>query len=74
MVNTRAPLSVPVGGAALGRLFNVLGEPIDNLGSVDTRTTSPSHRSTPAFIPLDTKLYIFKTKIEVVDLLAPYRL
>ena len=59
VVNTRAPLSVPVSGATLGRIFNVLGEPIDILGPVDTRTTSPIHRFTPAFIPLDTKLSIF---------------
>jgi F-type H+-transporting ATPase subunit beta len=51
----------------------VLGEPIDYLGPVDTRTTSPIHRSTPAFIQLDTKLSIFKTGIKIVDLLAPYR-
>ena len=71
VVNTRAPLSVPVGGATLGRIFNVLGEPIDNLGPVDTRTTSPIHRYAPAFIWLDTKLSIFETIIKVVDLLAP---
>ncbi|CAN0934668.1 ATP synthase subunit beta, chloroplastic [Linum grandiflorum] len=71
--DTGAPLSVPVGGATLGRIFNVLGEPIDDLGPVDTRTTSPIHRSAPAFIQLDTKLSIFETGIKVVDLLAPYR-
>ncbi|KAM3744749.1 hypothetical protein ACB098_06G075500 [Castanea mollissima] len=48
-------------------------EPVDNLGPVDTRTTSPIHRSAPAFIQLDTKLSIFETGIKVVDLLAPYR-
>ncbi|XP_057759352.1 ATP synthase subunit beta, chloroplastic [Arachis stenosperma] len=73
VIDTGAPLSVPVGGATLGRIFNVLGEPIDNLGPVDTRTTSPIHRSAPAFIQLDTKLSIFETGIKVVDLLAPYR-
>ncbi|KAH0447462.1 hypothetical protein IEQ34_023685 [Dendrobium chrysotoxum] len=50
VIDTGAPLSVPVGGATLGRIFNVLGEPVDNLGPVDTRTTSPIHRSAPAFI------------------------
>ncbi|XP_059650826.1 ATP synthase subunit beta, chloroplastic-like [Cornus florida] len=73
VVDTGAPLSVPVGGATLGRIFNVLGEPVDNLGPVDTRITSPIHRSAPAFIQLDTKLSIFETGIKVVDLLAPYR-
>ncbi|KAL3627913.1 hypothetical protein CASFOL_028328 [Castilleja foliolosa] len=73
VIDTGAPLSVPVGGATLGRIFNVLGEPVDNLGPVDTRTTFPIHRSAPAFIQLDTKLSIFETGIKVVDLLAPYR-
>ncbi|KAH0466355.1 hypothetical protein IEQ34_006458 [Dendrobium chrysotoxum] len=73
VIDTGAPLSVPVGGATLGRIFNVLGEPVDNLGPVDTRTTSPIHRSAPAFIQLDTKFSIFETGIKVVDLLAPYR-
>jgi F-type H+/Na+-transporting ATPase subunit beta len=73
VIDTGAPLSVPVGGATLGRIFNVLGEPIDDLGPVDTRTTSPIHRSAPTFIQLDTKLSIFETGIKVVDLLAPYR-
>ena len=73
VIDTGAALSVPVGGATLGRIFNVLGEPVDNLGPVDTRTTSPIHRSAPAFIQLDTKLSIFETGIKVVDLLAPYR-
>ncbi|PHT94647.1 ATP synthase subunit beta, chloroplastic [Capsicum annuum] len=73
VIDTGAPISVPVGGATLGRIFNVLGEPVDNLGPVDTSTTSPIHRSAPAFIQLDTKLSIFETGIKVVDLLAPYR-
>ncbi|XP_050203588.1 ATP synthase subunit beta, chloroplastic-like [Mercurialis annua] len=73
VIDTGAPLSVPVGGATLGRIFNVLGEPVDNLGPVDTCATSPIHRSAPAFIQLDTKLSIFETGIKVVDLLAPYR-
>nr|YP_009538567.1 ATP synthase CF1 beta subunit [Xylocarpus granatum]AYU74560.1 ATP synthase CF1 beta subunit [Xylocarpus granatum] len=73
VIDTGAPLSVPVGGATLGRIFNVLGEPVDNLGPVDTLTTSPIHKPAPAFIQLDTKLSIFETGIKVVDLLAPYR-
>ncbi|KAL8229873.1 hypothetical protein R6Q57_014773 [Mikania cordata] len=72
VIDTGAPRSVPVGGATLGRIFNVLGEPIDNLGPVDNSTTFPIHRSAPAFIQLDTKLSIFETGIKVVDLLAPY--
>ncbi|KAF8762066.1 hypothetical protein HU200_009827 [Digitaria exilis] len=66
-------INVTFGGATLGRIFNVLGEPIDNLGPVDTTATFPIHRSAPAFIELDTKLSIFETGIKVVDLLSPYR-
>ncbi|OQU86829.1 hypothetical protein SORBI_3003G159101 [Sorghum bicolor] len=66
-------INMTFGGATLGRIFNVLGEPIDNLGPVDTSATFPIHRSAPAFIELDTKLSIFETGIKVVDLLAPYR-
>ncbi|KAJ1268067.1 hypothetical protein BS78_07G107800 [Paspalum vaginatum] len=73
VIDMGAPLSVPVGGATLGRIFNILGEPIDNLGLVDTSATFPIHRSAPAFIELDTKLSIFETGIKVVDHLAPYR-
>jgi F-type H+-transporting ATPase subunit beta len=71
--DTGKSLSVPVGQVTLGRIFNVLGEPIDNLGSVSTSENLPIHRSAPAFVELDTKLAIFETGIKVVDLLAPYR-
>jgi F-type H+-transporting ATPase subunit beta len=71
--NTGAPLTVPVGNMTLGRIFNVLGEPVDNIGSVEAIDSLPIHRSAPAFVELDTKLSIFETGIKVVDLLAPYR-
>jgi len=73
VINTGTPLSVPVGRATLGQTFNVLGEPIHNLGPVETRTTSLIHRFAPTFIQLDTKLSIFEIGIKVVELLAPYR-
>ena len=76
VVDTGNPLTVPVGEKTLGRIFNVLGEPVDNLGSVGDKGDSqgfPIHRSAPAFVDLDTKLSIFETGIKVVDLLAPYR-
>jgi F-type H+-transporting ATPase subunit beta len=73
VVDTGDALSVPVGGDTLGRIFNVLGEPVDNLGPVNTKDTLTIHRSAPAFVDLDTKLSIFETGIKVVDLLAPYR-
>ena len=76
VVDTGNPLTVPVGDTTLGRIFNVLGEPVDNLGPVGDKGDSPGfpiHRSAPAFVDLDTKLSIFETGIKVVDLLAPYR-
>ncbi len=72
-IDTGAPLSVPVGASTLGRIFNVLGEPVDNMGPVNVQKTLPIHRTAPAFVNLDTKLSIFETGIKVVDLLAPYR-
>jgi F-type H+-transporting ATPase subunit beta len=78
VIDTGAPLSVPVGEVTLGRIFNVLGEPVDELGPVSPNPskalkTLPIHRLAPAFVDLDTKLSIFETGIKVVDLLAPYR-
>ena len=73
IVDSGNPLSVPVGKTTLGRIFNVLGEPVDGLEAVDTKDSLPIHRKAPAFVDLDTKLAIFETGIKVVDLLAPYR-
>jgi len=73
VIDTGAALNVPVGATTLGRIFNVLGEPVDQMGSVDYSKTLPIHRSAPSFIDLDTKLSISETGIKVVDLLAPYR-
>jgi F-type H+-transporting ATPase subunit beta len=73
VINTSNPLTIPVGKITLGRIFNVLGEPVDNLGSIVSASALPIHRSAPAFVELDTKLSIFETGIKVVDLLAPYR-
>merc|ERR1712227_1077162 len=67
-------ISVPVGQQVLGRIFNVLGEPIDQLGDVPEPTlTSPIHRAAPSFYDLETKPSVFETGIKVVDLLAPYK-
>jgi len=68
-----APISVPVGTPTLGRIFNVIGEPVDNQGDVSYDETLPIHRDAPAFTELETKPSIFETGIKVVDLLAPYR-
>jgi len=68
-----APISVPVGTPTLGRIFNVIGEPVDEQGDVSYDETLPIHREAPAFTELETKPSIFETGIKVVDLLAPYR-
>nr|QUO99052.1 CF1 beta subunit of ATP synthase [Oedogonium sp. 260-2_chl] len=73
VVDTGNPLLVPVGKDTLGRIFNVLGEPVDNMGPVNTEEKLPIHRPAPAFTDLDTRLSIFESGIKVVDLLAPYR-
>ena len=72
-LDTGAPISVPVGEATLGRIFNVLGEPVDERGPVTSTLTSPIHREAPKLIELETKPKVFETGIKVIDLLAPYR-
>jgi len=67
------PISVPVGEPTLGRIFNVLGVPVDECGDVAMDKTLPIHRNSPSFVDLETKPQIFETGIKVVDLLAPYR-
>jgi F-type H+-transporting ATPase subunit beta len=73
VVDTGAPITVPVGTATLGRIFNVLGVPVDEMGSCDASSGLPIHRPSPSFTDLETKPSIFETGIKVVDLLAPYR-
>jgi len=67
------PILVPVGTPTLGRIFNVIGEPVDEQGDVSIDETLPIHRDAPAFTELEVKPSIFETGIKVVDLLAPYR-
>lgn len=73
VTDTGAPINVPVGKATLGRIFNVLGEPVDNKGPVNAEASLPIHRSAPKFTDLETKPSVFETGIKVVDLLTPYR-
>jgi len=73
VVDTGAPITVPVGTKTLGRIFNVLGVPVDEMGSCDAPSGLPIHRPSPAFTDLETKPSIFETGIKVVDILAPYR-
>jgi len=72
-IDLGTPISVPVGTSTLGRIFNVIGEPVDEQGDVVVNETLPIHRDAPAFTELETKPSIFETGIKVVDLLAPYR-
>ena len=73
VTDTGNSIQVPVGKQTLGRIFNVLGEVIDECGDVNNTETYSIHRSAPDFVDLDTKPSIFETGIKVVDLLAPYR-
>nr|ULD16098.1 ATP synthase CF1 subunit beta [Cylindrotheca closterium] len=72
-IDLGSPINVPVGISTLGRIFNVIGEPVDEQGDVNYDETLPIHREAPAFTELETKPSIFETGIKVVDLLAPYR-
>ena len=72
-VDTGDAIRVPVGTATLGRIFNVLGEPVDNKGPVDTTDSLPIHRAAPKLTELETKSSVFETGIKVIDLLTPYR-
>jgi F-type H+-transporting ATPase subunit beta len=72
--DTGAPIAVPVGASTLGRIFNILGVPVDEGADLPADVErSPIHREAPAFVDLDTAPAIFETGIKVVDLLAPYR-
>ena len=73
VLDTGAPITVPVGTSTLGRIFNVLGVPVDEMGACEASEGLPIHRPSPAFTELETKPSIFETGIKVVDLLAPYR-
>ena len=72
VTNTGAPIKVPVGPETLGRIINVIGEPIDEKGEVKTKENWPIHRSAPKFTDQSTETEILVTGIKVVDLLAPY--
>ena len=74
VVDTGLPISVPVGVPTLGRIFNILGTPVDNGEEIQSSCErSPIHRNAPSFTDLETKPSVFETGIKVVDLLAPYR-
>src|SRR6202049_2052840 len=72
IVNTAAPISVPVGECVLGRVFNVTGDPVDERGPVNAEKRYPIHRKAPSLIEQDTKVQILETGIKVIDLICPF--
>ncbi len=70
--DTGAAITVPVGQGTLGRIINVIGDPIDDRGPIDTKTTAPIHASAPEFVDQSTETEILSTGIKVVDLICPY--
>ncbi|OZB93373.1 F0F1 ATP synthase subunit beta [Paenibacillus sp. XY044] len=72
-VDLGGPITVPVGSATLGRVFNVLGQPIDEAGEVASEVSSPIHREAPKYDELSTQAEMLETGIKVIDLLAPYQ-
>src|SRR3954454_18044617 len=71
--NTGAPIMMPVGREVLGRILNVVGEPVDERGPVSVKSRMPIHRQAPKFADQSVKVEMFETGIKVIDLLAPYR-
>jgi F-type H+-transporting ATPase subunit beta len=72
VTNTNAPITIPVGPATLGRIMNVIGEPVDERGPIDAKMTYPIHRPAPEFVDQSTSVEVLETGIKVVDLIAPY--
>jgi F-type H+-transporting ATPase subunit beta len=72
VTDTGAPIMVPVGPETLGRILNVVGEPVDERGPVNAKKTLPIHREAPEFVDQSTEKQVLVTGIKVVDLLAPY--
>lgn len=73
VINTQQPIKVPVGKATLGRILNVLGEPVDERGPIETNDYSPIHKESPSLTDQNTNTEIFETGIKVIDLLQPYQ-
>src|SRR3989344_1349631 len=71
VTDTGAPISVPVGKGTLGRIFNVLGDAIDDAGNVNSQKKSPIHRKAPSYTSQATKVEILETGIKVIDLICP---
>jgi F-type H+-transporting ATPase subunit beta len=70
--NTGAPITIPVGPETLGRIMNVIGEPVDERGPINAKMTNPIHRPPPQFVDQSTSVEVLETGIKVIDLIAPY--
>src|SRR5262249_16548523 len=70
--DTGGPVSIPVGKEALGRVINVIGEPVDKLGPIKYKRKDPIHKPAPALVDQNTNLEMFETGIKVIDLIEPY--
>ena len=73
VINTGEPIKIPVGKNILGRILNVLGQPVDNAGSVESDTYLPIHRQSPTLVDQNTDIEILETGIKAIDLLQPYQ-
>lgn len=72
VIDTGEPITMPVGREVLGRILNVIGEPVDKMGEIKTKKRYPIHREAPTLEEQDTRLELFETGIKVIDLLEPY--
>ncbi len=72
VVRTNAPIKVPVGEETLGRILNVLGQPVDNKGPINAKEYYPIHQSAPTFAEQSTRVEVFETGLKVIDLIAPF--
>ncbi|MBE9572236.1 MAG: F0F1 ATP synthase subunit beta [Proteobacteria bacterium] len=70
--DTGAPITVPVGEECLGRILNVIGNPVDGKGRIDAKVTMPIHRDAPTFLEQDTSVHVLETGVKVIDLLVPF--
>jgi F-type H+-transporting ATPase subunit beta len=73
VINTNEPIKIPVGKNILGRIMNVLGQPVDNAGSIEADTYLPIHRNAPTLVDQNTDIEILETGIKAIDLLQPYQ-
>jgi F-type H+-transporting ATPase subunit beta len=71
-LDTGGPITIPVGAGALGRVMNVIGEPVDQMGPIEAKRRDPIHKAAPAFTEQNTQLEMFETGIKVIDLIEPY--